>query len=95
MNLILLITLLLHHNSFIKQIILKTITMKKTLTLVACAVFAFGTMVAQGDKKEAKKEEPKKEAAPAKKDDAKKSDAKKSDKKAESKKEEAKPADKK
>ncbi len=43
--------------------------MKKTISIVACAVFALSTMVgvAQGDNKAAvKKEEPKKEMAPAK-----------------------------
>jgi hypothetical protein len=53
--------------------------MKKTMTLVACAVFALSTMVAQNDTKApAKKDEAKKEA-PAKKDDAKKADAKKAE----------------
>jgi len=71
--------------------------MKKTVTLVACAVFALSSFVgaAQTDTKAAKKDESKKEA-PAK--DAKKDDSKKPAKKEESKKtenKEAKPADKK
>ncbi|MCW3086521.1 MAG: hypothetical protein JWP12_3887 [Bacteroidetes bacterium] len=73
--------------------------MKKTMTLVACALFAFSLVgVAQTDTKTAKKDDSKKEA-PAKKDDskkeAKKDDSKKADSKKPAKKEEAKPADKK
>jgi hypothetical protein len=74
--------------------------MKKTMTLVACAAFAFSSLVgvAQTDTKAAKKDDSKKEA-PAKKEDskkeAKKEDSKKADSKKPAKKEEAKPADKK
>ncbi len=69
--------------------------MKKSMTLVACAVFALGTMVsvAQNDTKApAKKEDAK--MAPAKKEDAKKADAPKADaKKADAPKADAKKAE--
>ena len=75
--------------------------MKKTMTLVACAVFALSTMVsvAQNDTKTPAKADAKKEAAAtktdAKKADAPKADAKKADPKAADAKKDAPKADKK